>query len=119
MLPTHQSRSLSLSRFPDSSGAIATERDGRDPARANAASRHRATEASPRATTCLGHTVGITFARGGMSMDYFEAAARRDRVKAREAEGAVADSMEVRRAIVERIHAGEITLEQGQAELTR
>jgi hypothetical protein len=36
-----------------------------------------------------------------------------------EASGRVADSMEVRRALMRRFHAGEITLEEAQAELTR
>jgi len=40
-------------------------------------------------------------------------------VHAAEAAGEVADSMEVRRAIVERMKAGELTLEQAQAELKR
>lgn len=39
--------------------------------------------------------------------------------KAEEAAGNVADSMDVRLAIVERISSGAITLEQGQAELKR
>lgn len=52
-------------------------------------------------------------------MDYFEAIERRRHINDREAEGKVADNMEVRMAIVARIHAGEITLEQGQAELRR
>ena len=34
-----------------------------------------------------------------------------------ETAGAVADSMDVRRGIMERIHSGAITLAQGQAEL--
>jgi hypothetical protein len=50
-------------------------------------------------------------------MDYFEAVQRRRHVKDREAEGMVADNMDVRLAIVERIKSGEITLEQGQSEL--
>lgn len=39
--------------------------------------------------------------------------------RAEEAAGNVADSMEVRLAIVERISSGEITLAQGQAELKK
>ena len=52
-------------------------------------------------------------------MDYFEAIRRRELVKAAEANGEVADNIEVRKAIVARIHAGEITLAEGQAELRR
>lgn len=52
-------------------------------------------------------------------MDPLEVAARRDHIKAREAEGAVADSMEVRKALMARFHAGEITLEEAQAQLKR
>lgn len=39
-------------------------------------------------------------------------------LKAAESAGRVADSMEVRQALVARFHAGEITLEQMKAELT-
>ena len=42
---------------------------------------------------------------------------RRDNLKASEAAGEVADSMEIRMALVRRMEAGEITLEQMQAEL--
>lgn len=52
-------------------------------------------------------------------MDYFEAKRRNEHIKARESEGLVADSMDVRRALIERMHAGELTLEQVQAELKR
>ncbi len=45
--------------------------------------------------------------------------AAREHKKTREAEGVVADSMEVRRALMIRVHAGEITLEAAQAELAR
>lgn len=40
-------------------------------------------------------------------------------LKAAEASGQVADSMEVRTKLMERVHAGEITLKQAQAELKR
>jgi hypothetical protein len=40
-------------------------------------------------------------------------------VKNDEAAGVVADSMEVRRALIARMDAGELTLEQVQAELKR
>jgi hypothetical protein len=52
-------------------------------------------------------------------MDEIERRARFDAQRKAEAEGRVADSMDVRIRIVERIKAGEITLEQGQAELKR
>lgn len=52
-------------------------------------------------------------------MDYFEYRDRMDHVKAQEAAGGVADSMDVRIKLMERVHAGEITLEQAQAELKR
>lgn len=44
---------------------------------------------------------------------------RRERQKQCEAEGVVADSMDVRRDLMTRVHAGEITLEAAQAELKR
>ena len=40
-------------------------------------------------------------------------------VRDAEAAGIVADSMEVRKAIMARFHAGEITLPEAQAELSR
>jgi hypothetical protein len=40
---------------------------------------------------------------------------RREALKQAEARGAVADSMEVRKALMARVHSGEITLEQAQA----
>lgn len=42
---------------------------------------------------------------------------RRDNLQAAEAAGEVADSQEVRMALMKRVHDGEITLEQAQAEL--
>ena len=45
--------------------------------------------------------------------------ARRDEHKRAEAAGEVADSMEVRMALMARVHSGEITLEQAQAELAK
>lgn len=44
---------------------------------------------------------------------------KREEVKRSEAAGEVADSMEVRLALMERVHSGEITLEQAQAELKK
>ena len=44
---------------------------------------------------------------------------RREAMRKAEAEGTVADSMEVRQALMLRVHAGEITLEAAQAELAR
>lgn len=52
-------------------------------------------------------------------MDSIERNRRFDHIRAEEAAGGVADSMEVRIAIVKRIEAGEITLADGQAELAR
>jgi uncharacterized membrane protein YjjP (DUF1212 family) len=50
----------------------------------------------------------------------FEAAMERKRAQhAAETSGQVADSMDVRRAIMVRVHSGEITLEQAQAELKK
>jgi len=52
--------------------------------------------------------------------DQLERHARKTRaVRQAEAEGDIADSMEVRVSIVRRIQAGEITLKEGQAELER
>lgn len=52
-------------------------------------------------------------------MDSLEYRSRRDHQKAEEAAGNVADSMNVRLALMERVHSGEITLEYAQAELRR
>jgi hypothetical protein len=51
--------------------------------------------------------------------DYFEHKKRLDWQKQAETEGRVADSMEVRLALMEKFHAGEMTLEEVQAELAR
>jgi len=51
--------------------------------------------------------------------DYFEHKRRVDHQKAREAEGAVADSMDVRLELIRRMHNGELTLAEVQAELAR
>lgn len=45
--------------------------------------------------------------------------ANREAHKKAEAAGEVADSMKVRKALMERVHSGEITLEQAQAELAK
>lgn len=45
--------------------------------------------------------------------------AKRAALKAADASGQVADSKEVRRALIARMDAGELTLEQAQAELAR
>lgn len=50
-------------------------------------------------------------------MDSIEYRSRRDAQKQAEAEGKVADSLEVRKAIMARFHNGEITLEQAQSEV--
>jgi hypothetical protein len=52
-------------------------------------------------------------------MDYFKHKAKLDGLKQAEAAGLVADSMAVRIALIERMHAGELTLDQVQAELKR
>lgn len=52
-------------------------------------------------------------------MDSIEYRNRRDYQKQREAEGAVADSMDVRLALMARVHSGEITLLEAQAQLKR
>lgn len=52
-------------------------------------------------------------------MDYFEHSRRLDVVKQAESDGKVADSMDVRAALLQRMKVGELTLEQVQAELKR
>jgi hypothetical protein len=52
-------------------------------------------------------------------MDYFTGRRKRAAVNEAEASGRVADSMEVRLEMVKRMKAGEITLEQMQAELKK
>lgn len=50
----------------------------------------------------------------------FEAAIeKRDALKKAEAAGVVADSMDVRLELMDRVHKGEITLEQAQKELKK
>ena len=44
---------------------------------------------------------------------------QRANVNKAEASGRVADSLEVRKALMERVHKGEITLEAAQAELAK
>lgn len=48
---------------------------------------------------------------------FWNNAARKANMQAAEAAGQVADSVEVRRALMERVKRGEITLEQAQSEL--
>lgn len=48
---------------------------------------------------------------------YWRLAAQRDAQKQAENDGKVADSMEVRKALMERVHSGEITLEDAQKQL--
>ncbi len=52
-------------------------------------------------------------------VDYWEVRQRREAQKQLEEEGKVADSMEVRRALMKKVHSGEITLEEAQAQLAR
>lgn len=51
--------------------------------------------------------------------NYWKIRERREAQKAAEAAGQVADSMDVRLALMARVHAGEITLEAAQSELKR
>lgn len=51
--------------------------------------------------------------------DYFKHRARLEQQKAEEAAGNVADSMDVRLALIAKMDAGEMTLDQAQAELKR
>lgn len=44
---------------------------------------------------------------------------RREALRQAEARGEVADSMDVRKALMARVHSGEITLEQAQSGLSR
>jgi hypothetical protein len=44
---------------------------------------------------------------------------RKDNLRAAEAAGTIADSMDVRKALIAKMEAGEMTLEQVQAELAR
>lgn len=50
---------------------------------------------------------------------FWKAQRKREAVNTAQASGKVADSMEVRLALMARVHAGEITLEAAQAELAR
>lgn len=50
-------------------------------------------------------------------MDYLKHSAKMAAVRQQEAAGQVADSMDVRKALIARMNAGELTLEQVQAEL--
>lgn len=50
---------------------------------------------------------------------FWRVEAHKDALRKAEASGQIADSMEVRTALMERVHKGEITLEAAQAELKR
>lgn len=50
-------------------------------------------------------------------MNEIERRARFDNISTQEAAGNVADSMDVRIALMERVHAGEITLAEAQSQL--
>ncbi len=55
-----------------------------------------------------------------MSRTQFEASReKRDEVKRSEAAGEVADSIDVRKALMARVHAGEITLQDAQSQLKK
>ena len=49
--------------------------------------------------------------------DWFKARMKREAQRQAEADGLVADSMDVRKALMAKFHSGECTLEQVQAEL--
>lgn len=57
--------------------------------------------------------------RGGWMSDYFEHRRKCAALRDAEAEGLVSDSMDVRKALLERMHAGELTLDEVKAELAR
>jgi len=50
---------------------------------------------------------------------FWRVEAQKAALKQAEADGRIADSMEVRQALMERVHKGEITLEAAQAELKK
>lgn len=52
-------------------------------------------------------------------MDYLKHSKKMDAVRAAESAGEVADSMDVRKALIARMDAGEMTLAEVQAELAR
>ena len=51
--------------------------------------------------------------------DFWTVERKRDALKRAESSGDVADSMEVREALVAKLHSGEMTLDEVQAELKR
>jgi hypothetical protein len=55
----------------------------------------------------------------GQGDAFWTAERKRRAMKEAEAAGQVADSMEVRKALMARVHSGEITLEAAQVELAR
>ena len=59
---------------------------------------------------------GVKMAKGDA---FWKAQDRKQDMRQAEAAGRVADSMEVRIALMERVHRGEITLEAAQAEIAR
>lgn len=52
-------------------------------------------------------------------MDFYERSAARAAVNKAEADGKIADSLDVRKALMARVESGEITLEQAQTELKK
>lgn len=54
-----------------------------------------------------------------MAMGFWAAQRRKSALREAEAAGEVADSMEVRKALMARVHSGEITLEEAQAQLKK
>lgn len=57
--------------------------------------------------------------KGRKDMDYFTHLRKMDGVRAMDGAGQVADSMEVRKALLARMHAGELTLDQVKSELAK
>jgi len=51
--------------------------------------------------------------------DLFKIAQKKLQLKRAEADGLVSDSMDVRKALLERMHAGELTLDEVKSELAR
>jgi hypothetical protein len=52
-------------------------------------------------------------------VEYFEHCARMEQQREAEASGRVADSLDVRVALIKRMHAGELTLDEVQSEVKR
>lgn len=68
---------------------------------------------------CREHPLTVAHTRKGIQMSYDSSMRKRAAVKSAEASGEVADSMDIRLALMSRVHSGEITLAQAQAELAK